>query len=995
MVLDVRIVGNRAVDSSKVPKPATRKGQPLDPELLEEDKRTFAATGKFLDVQPKIQEVAGGVVVFFEVVERPLIGQVKYLGNKKVSEKALAKQTLLERGAPLDPYAVEDGRRKIEQYYRDRGHNDVEVEIAEGNKVGDDEVVYLISEGYSEKVWWTGFEGNTIVNDARLRTQIQTKPGFVWLFKGYVDEKKLAEDKDRLINYYHSLGYFQVQVSREVEGTGRWRKVTFVINEGPRYYVRNIKFIGNEKFSTDLLAEDLKLRPGMAFDKVAMTKDTLVIKDIYGSQGYVHAEVKPEPILDLEPGNLDLEYRIVEREQYRVGRIYVTITGDNPRTRESVVRNRLSLKTGDIVDTRKLRDSERRLKASGLFLTDPLTGTAPKIAVLGDEKDGELVSKPKKKPSNFRSQSPDDDAQHGVRDVHLFYQSREQFQADHPEATVEPNSSAPAAQPMHPVQQWHPRQAVPHLLPSTMQRQHVPQHAPRPSYVPQPQGVPSHQYNPRSQPAPAQQHAPIIRGQSPGYFQQPVQRAQNPYGQNQNFGGQPVGAVGPESRPVPVSQPARPGRQQAFRAPNENQITPVQYTQPAPGYQPGQVYFNQQAPAAGPMQQPFAPAPAPGGPPTIPLQMPPPVNESGDVDYQLVPQPYLDLEAQVSEAPTGRIMFGVGINSDAGLVGNVVIDEQNFDIRALPSSWEDVRSGRAFRGAGQRFRLEAAPGTEVQRYVASFTEPYLFDTPVGYSISASYYERFFRDWDEERVSLRNALSYQLRPNLTLTGAVRAEEVKISDPRTPTPPELAEAVGSNEVYGFKAQLTHDTRDSPFLPTQGHLIELAFEQVIGTFDYPRETIEARQYFLMRERPDGSGRHVLSIGGQVGFSGDETPIYDHFFAGGFSTMRGFEFRGASPRSGDVIVGGEFQLLTTVEYMFPITADDMLKGVVFVDAGTVEERISIDSDDFRVAPGLGLRITVPALGPAPIALDLAFPIAKEEGDQTQVFSFNVGYAR
>jgi outer membrane protein insertion porin family len=357
--------------------------------------------------------------------------------------------------------------------------------------------------------------------------------------------------------------------------------------------------------------------------------------------------------------------------------------------------------------------------------------------------------------------------------------------------------------------------------------------------------------------------------------------------------------------------------------------------------------------------------------------------------------PFLDLYPEVSETQTGRIMFGVGINSDAGLVGNIVIDEQNFDISRLPSSWEDVRSGRAFRGDGQRFRLEAAPGTEVQRYVISFGEPYLFDSQVGYSISASYYERRFRDWDEERVALRQSLSYQLRPDLTLTGAIRAEEITISDPRVPTPPELAEVVGDNELYGFKAQLTHDTRDSPFLPTEGHIIELAFEQVIGTFDYPRETIEARQYFLMRQRPDGSGRHVLSMGGQVGFSGSDTPLYDHFFAGGYSTLRGFDFRGASPKSGDVIVGGEFQLLGTVEYMFPITADDMLKGVAFVDFGTVEEKIRIEGDDFRVAPGVGLRITVPALGPAPIALDLAFPIADEEGDDRQVFSFFVGALR
>jgi outer membrane protein insertion porin family len=83
----------------------------------------------------------------------------------------------------------------------------------------------------------------------------------------------------------------------------------------------------------------------------------------------------------------------------------------------------------------------------------------------------------------------------------------------------------------------------------------------------------------------------------------------------------------------------------------------------------------------------------------------------------------------------------------------------------------------------------------------------------------------------------------------------------------------------------------------------------------------------------------------------------------------------------------------LNSIEYLFPITADDMLKGVAFVDFGTVEE--SVEIENFRVAPGLGLRITVPALGPAPIALDFAIPIIDAPSDDKQLFSFYVGYLR
>jgi outer membrane protein insertion porin family len=127
----------------------------------------------------------------------------------------------------------------------------------------------------------------------------------------------------------------------------------------------------------------------------------------------------------------------------------------------------------------------------------------------------------------------------------------------------------------------------------------------------------------------------------------------------------------------------------------------------------------------------------------------------------------------------------------------------------------------------------------------------------------------------------------------------------------------------------------------------------------------------------------------------SGGNTPVYEHYFAGGFSTLRGFSFRGASPRTDGVVVGGEFMLLTSAEYLFPITADDALRGVVFCDAGTVEPTIKNWTDRYRVAPGAGLRITVPAMGPAPIALDFAFPVSREPGDQKQVFSFFIGFLR
>ena len=185
------------------------------------------------------------------------------------------------------------------------------------------------------------------------------------------------------------------------------------------------------------------------------------------------------------------------------------------------------------------------------------------------------------------------------------------------------------------------------------------------------------------------------------------------------------------------------------------------------------------------------------------------------------------------------------------------------------------------RGGGQRLRLEAVPGTRVQRYMINFSEPYLLHTEVSGSFSAFFYNRRYREYDEERLGGRVALGYQFpdRPDLTGSFAFRAAKISVYNPAIRGVPELEEVLGDNGLYGFRVALAHDTRDHQFLATEGYLLEMAFEQVIGSYNYPRGEIDFRKYYRIHERPDGSGRHVLSLSGRVGVTGSNTPLYDHY--------------------------------------------------------------------------------------------------------------------
>jgi outer membrane protein insertion porin family len=341
------------------------------------------------------------------------------------------------------------------------------------------------------------------------------------------------------------------------------------------------------------------------------------------------------------------------------------------------------------------------------------------------------------------------------------------------------------------------------------------------------------------------------------------------------------------------------------------------------------------------------------------------------------------------------VSFGGSVNSDLGVSGQLIIEERNFDLFRLPGRPSDLFNG-AFRGAGQNFRLELVPGNQVQRYTMNWTEPNLFGySPFSLSVGGFYFTRFFRDWSEQRLGGRAALGYDITPDLSVSTELRGEDVKVFNPRVRGVEELERSLGSSDLYTARFRLAHNTRDSPFLPTEGHLLELIYDQVFGEFDFPRGQVNYSKYFLVRERADGSGRHTFTSAIRTGFAGADQPVFENFFAGGFSTLRGFQFRGAGPVEQDVRVGGRFQFLGTFEYMFPITADDMLRMVAFVDYGTIERDININWKDFRVAPGLGFRIAVPALGPAPLAFDFAVPVAYADTDARQVFQFSAGITR
>jgi len=444
-VVEVRIVGNEVFRKEKIlPYVQTRSGRPFRMSTIEKDVRRLYKTGMFVTVEPLYEDAPGGRVVIFKVVERPTLRDVVFVREEKLGmfdslfssedkqEKKLREKAGLKPGDPADPFAVEEARRALEDYYREKGYARVRVTVAEGDKSDDRRAVFVIHEGPKEKIVWTRFVGNTIASDARLLTQVESKQGILWIFKGEFNRKKIEADQETLTAYYRSLGFFQARVGHDVSFVHApfpWSEpkavVTFVIDEGPRWKINDVSFIGNAKIATSQLQEALKLHTGDFFNQNTMNADVRRIREEYGSIGHVFVDVKAEPRFLEEGAQLDLVYDVSEGDRYRVGRIIPRISGDNPHTKITTLLNPLSQVPGDIIDTREIRASETRYLASQIFNSDRQQGKMPKIvfspADAAEEKDDEpppQMAQPPRRPSDgFRGQSPDDEGATGVSPV--------------------------------------------------------------------------------------------------------------------------------------------------------------------------------------------------------------------------------------------------------------------------------------------------------------------------------------------------------------------------------------------------------------------------------------------------------------------------------------------------------------------------------------------------------------------------------------------------
>ncbi len=396
-----------------------------------------------------------------------------------------------------------------------------------------------------------------------------------------------------------------------------------------------------------------------------------------------------------------------------------------------------------------------------------------------------------------------------------------------------------------------------------------------------------------------------------------------------------------------------------------------------------------------------------------------------------------DVVLSLEEGRTGSVKFSAGISSDLGLMGVIELTKRNFDYTDLPKHWGDAIAGKAFTGGGQTLNLLVSPGTDYSQYRLAFTEPwflgqYVVSGPSGeieespFSFGFDLYHTLFTrfSFDERRTGVQLSTGKVWRVHgLRVDDIFRAgfrftmENVRIQNVQVDATPTafLSEGLNRNNKLGLNFGWT--AVDFPISPGNGWEADLSYtfggSFLGGNVNFNKLEARVTNYTTLYTTRAGQ-RHILEISARAGIAdeygkSDIVPIFERFFAGGLSTVRGFEYGEVGPRASgnpESVVGreliaeslltgkgeptgGQAMVLLKAEYGFPIY-EQFVRGVTFVDSGNVTERWSPRLlETYRVAVGFGVRVKVPFFGPTPIALDFAWPIQKEKGDGLQVFSF------
>ena len=373
--ISIRFVGTANVSDQLVrANMQLRAGMDVDETLIDRDIRTLYKTGLFEFIEVKRDNLPNGTVgLIFELTPRYRVLAIRYEGAKQIKPSKLEKKVKTKINYSLDERQVKDDTEAIRKFYQKKGYYEAQVTyVIERNRdTGFCTVVFEIKEGAKVKVSDIRFTGNRHFTDRKLRDQMETKRWwmFSWLLgTGRLKDEVFQDDLDKLKDFYREEGFLDVDISFDQVRFDYPKPghlvITIPINEGRQYHIGTITFSGNKLYPSSLLYRILHQKTGAVFAPSKLDKDTELLEDFYGRDGYLDTRVRLLRRPNIETGNIDIEYKIEESEKFHVESINIE---GNVKTKSTVIVRELTLGPGEVFNTVRMKISKLRLENTRFF----------------------------------------------------------------------------------------------------------------------------------------------------------------------------------------------------------------------------------------------------------------------------------------------------------------------------------------------------------------------------------------------------------------------------------------------------------------------------------------------------------------------------------------------------------------------------------------------------------------------------------------------------
>ncbi|MDR4000021.1 MAG: POTRA domain-containing protein [Hallella sp.] len=339
--------------------------------------------GLFSEVQIAADSLVGDkVYLHISLKARPRVSQINYIGLKKSERQDMEQKLGILKGGQITPNMIDRAKILGKKYFEDKGFKNADIEIQQRDDVASKNEVILdviIDKKEKMRVRNIVIEGNEKLSNLRIKGGLFRKGAFAKTHEAgklatFLKSKKFTPerwkaDKQKLIEKYNELGYRDATIL----GDSVWNvdpkhvNVWIKVEEGQKYYVRNVQWVGNTVYNSDLLSHYLSLHKGSVYNQKLMDKrlstDDDAVSNLYYNNGYVFSHIDPVEV-NVVGDSIDLEMRIYEGPQAHLS--HVRIAG-NTRLYENVVRRELRTKPGDLFSREALMRSARELASMGHF----------------------------------------------------------------------------------------------------------------------------------------------------------------------------------------------------------------------------------------------------------------------------------------------------------------------------------------------------------------------------------------------------------------------------------------------------------------------------------------------------------------------------------------------------------------------------------------------------------------------------------------------------